>query len=123
MKIGFQTHLLARLRLEAQFGVMNVLPGEEIHETISGVVRWEEVLKRFDVAIGRIAVATGIVVLKEHAWVPRTLKIVAAADVRGERREIEISYLPGLEGKLAFIFEPVELFRVAFHPRPKRNKI
>src|SRR5207249_1420570 len=72
------------LYAETQLRIVKVLPGEQVHEAISGMVRGKEVLKSFNIAIGRIVVATGKVVLGKEARTPGTLEVVTSSDMRGE---------------------------------------
>ena len=110
MEVGFETNLFAWFGFKTQLGVVHVLPGEQVHEAIFGMVRRKEILKGFNVAIGRIVVATGIVVLCKEARTPGTFEIVTSSDMRSESGKIEIAHLAGLKGKLAFKFPAMQLF-------------
>ena len=87
------------------------------------MIRREEILKSLDIAIRRIAIAAGVVVLEEEAGGPGTFEVITSADVRGEGGEIEIGHLAGLKGELTFIFPTMKLLRVRLDARPDRHEI
>ncbi len=102
---------------------MHVLPGEQVHVAIVCVVRWKEILKSFNVAIARIVVATGIVVICKEPRTPGTFEIVTSSDMRSESGKIEIAHLARLKGKLSLIFPAMQLFRISFQPRAEGHEV
>src|SRR4029453_7471499 len=111
IEVGFETDLFAWFDFKAQLRVVKVLPREQVHEAISGMVRWKEVLKSFNIAIGRIVVAAVGVIIGKEARTPGTFEIITASDMRCESGKIEIAHLTRLKGKLSLIFPAIELFR------------
>src|SRR5439155_13169184 len=105
------------LHAETELGIMHVLPGEQVHEAIFGMVRWKEILKSLDITVGRIVVAAGVVVFGKEARTPGTFEIVTSSDMRRESGKIEIARLARLRGKLSLVFPAIELSRISFQPR------
>src|SRR5207244_2967105 len=115
MEVGFETNLFAWFGFKTQLGVVHVLPGKKVHVAIVCVVRWKEILEGFNVAIGGIVVAAGVVVLRKEARTPGTFEIVTSSDMRSESGKIEIAHLARLKGKLSLTFPAMQLFRISFH--------